>query len=100
MTDEAKLAEQVGRAQRAKAILEDPLFAAAMAAEQNEIVTAFQRAAWSDADGLRALKIRHDATESLFRRLRAHMKTGTFAMQELTRLQKAREAINRIRRVA
>lgn len=101
MTDESKLAEQMDRARRAEILLGDDLFKAAVEAERNEIFSAFRGAAWSDEAGLRALKIRSDTFESLLRRLRTHIETGKFAAEEMTRIQKAREAIKRgIRRVA
>lgn len=90
MTDDGKLMQQVERADKAKSVLENPLFMEAMEAISARIVEGFTQSP-PDATDLRersyiALKLHQNIREHL----ETYIKTGDFASRELLEIRKKR----------
>lgn len=83
---EAKARQELDRAHRAKVILEDPLFTAAVEGIRNTFLKAFSESSLEDDRARLHARIGLGTLERLLKDLEYHIETGKFAAKTLEEL--------------
>lgn len=86
MADETKLLAQANRGERAKRILEDPLYVEAFGKIEAELIERFKTSEVSDSDGHRNIRESLKLLNNLQSEFKQIMITGDGARKELLRI--------------
>jgi len=101
---EDRLLKEIDRGQKAKAVLDNPVFLDTIQALRDSAVHEMVSAPNDDLERVRLAKMCHTVTEAFVKRLIHHMQTGEMATTELDRLrteqERSRDRYRRPRRVA
>ena len=87
----ARARDELGRAHRAKRIVEDEMFVAAIEAMKQRIWQDFGSGDPKDTAGLQILRIRLQCVNDLMSDLRHHVTTGKMAEKKLAEIKSERE---------
>ncbi len=98
LNERARLANNaVARARRAREILEGDLFRGAVEAVREKLTKEFESSGLDDDDTRRRVRWQIDLLQRLVGELSRHMTNGTLAKEELSRIEKRRGALGRVK---